>query len=92
LAAPLTHSNQVTKQAMNYAIKTGITITSGYAIRQCGKLLKVLGPEGLANWSHTNEHQTVEGQEKDELASLQLRLEGKIRVCLPLAALRLHAH
>lgn len=32
---------QVTQQAMNYAIKTGITITSGYAIRQCGRLLKV---------------------------------------------------
>ena len=32
---------QVTKQAMNYAIRTGITITSGYAIQQCGRLLKV---------------------------------------------------
>jgi hypothetical protein len=32
---------QVTQQAMNYAIRTGITITSGYAIRQCGRLLKV---------------------------------------------------
>ena len=29
---------QVTQQAMNYAIRTGITITSGYAIRQCGRL------------------------------------------------------
>ncbi|ORY00149.1 RanGTP-binding protein-domain-containing protein [Clohesyomyces aquaticus] len=34
--------SQVTKQAMNYAIKTGITITSGYAIRQCGRLLKTV--------------------------------------------------
>ncbi|PVI00991.1 Ran-binding-domain-containing protein [Periconia macrospinosa] len=58
--------SQVTKQAMNYAIRTGITITSGYAIRQCGRLLK-----------------TVEGQEKEELASLRLRLESKIRIISP---------
>lgn len=34
----------------------------------------------LLNYSCTNEHQTVEGREKEELAALQLRLEGKIRV------------
>jgi hypothetical protein len=32
---------KVTQQAMNYAIRTGITITSSYAISQCGRLLKV---------------------------------------------------
>ncbi|KAF1953693.1 Ran-binding-domain-containing protein [Byssothecium circinans] len=58
--------SQVTKQAMNYAIRTGITITSGYAIQQCGRLLK-----------------TVDGQLKEELASLQLRLESKIRIVSP---------
>ncbi|PSN75287.1 Ran-binding-domain-containing protein [Corynespora cassiicola Philippines] len=57
---------QVTQQAMNYAIRTGITITSGYAIRQCGRLLR-----------------TVDGQEKSELAALQLRLESKIRIISP---------
>ncbi|KAF2792897.1 Ran-binding-domain-containing protein [Melanomma pulvis-pyrius CBS 109.77] len=57
---------KVTQQAMNYAIRTGVTITSGYALRQCGRLLK-----------------TVEGHEKEELASLQLRLEGKIRIISP---------
>ncbi|KAF2279755.1 Ran-binding-domain-containing protein [Westerdykella ornata] len=57
---------QVTKQAMNYAIRTGITITSTYAIRQCGRLLR-----------------TVDGQERQELAALQLRLEGKIRIISP---------
>ncbi|KAF2650550.1 Ran-binding-domain-containing protein [Lophiostoma macrostomum CBS 122681] len=57
---------KVTQQAMNYAIRTGITITSGYAIRQCGRLLK-----------------RVEGHERDELAALQLRLEGKIRIISP---------
>ncbi|KAF2870331.1 RanGTP-binding protein-domain-containing protein [Massariosphaeria phaeospora] len=51
---------------MNYAIRTGITITSGYAMQQCGRLLK-----------------TVEGHEKEELAALQLRLEGKIRIISP---------
>ncbi|CAI6331864.1 unnamed protein product [Periconia digitata] len=58
--------SQVTKQAMNYAIRTGITITSGYAIRQAGRLLR-----------------TVEGQEKEELAALRLRLESKIRIISP---------
>jgi hypothetical protein len=64
---------------MNYAIRTGITITSTYAIRQCGRLLKVSVSRGV---SHTDADrvQTVDGQEKQELASLQLRLEGKIRV------------
>ncbi|KAH7119666.1 RanGTP-binding protein-domain-containing protein [Dendryphion nanum] len=57
---------KVTQQAMNYAIRTGITITSGYALRQCGRLMK-----------------TVQGQEKEELAALQLRLEGKIRIISP---------
>ncbi|KAF2641006.1 Ran-binding-domain-containing protein [Massarina eburnea CBS 473.64] len=60
--------SQVTKQAMNYAIRTGITITSGYAIQQCGRLLK-----------------TVDGQSKykEELASLQMRLDSKIRIISP---------
>lgn len=57
---------QVTQQAMSYAIRSGIAITSTYAIKQCGRLMK-----------------TVEGQEKQELAALQLRLDSKIKVsCL----------
>ncbi|OCL03693.1 Ran-binding-domain-containing protein [Glonium stellatum] len=58
--------SKVTQQAMNYAIRSGITITSGYAIRQCSRLLK-----------------TVKGNEREELATLQLRLEGKIRIISP---------
>ena len=51
---------------MSYAIRSGIAITSTYAIKQCGRLMK-----------------TVEGQEKQELAALQLRLDSKIKVsCL----------
>ena len=35
---------QVTQQAINYAVRTGITVGSTFALRQCGKLLKVRGP------------------------------------------------
>ncbi|KAI9840443.1 MAG: hypothetical protein M1837_001599 [Sclerophora amabilis] len=38
---------KVTQQAMNYAIRSGITITSTYAIRQCSRLLKTVeGDQG----------------------------------------------
>lgn len=33
---------KVTQQAMNYAIRSGITITAGYAIRQSSRLLKTI--------------------------------------------------
>lgn len=36
---------KVTQQAMNYAIRSGIAITSGYAINQCTRLLKTVEPE-----------------------------------------------
>ncbi|KAF2439450.1 Ran-binding-domain-containing protein [Karstenula rhodostoma CBS 690.94] len=58
--------SKITHQAINYAVKTGFTITSGFAIQQCSRLLKA-----------------AEGREKDELAALQLRLEGKIRIISP---------
>ncbi|KAJ9640524.1 Ran-specific GTPase-activating protein 30 [Coniosporium tulheliwenetii] len=58
--------SKVTQQAMNYAIRSGVTITAGYAIRQCSRLAK-----------------NVKGTEKEELASLQLRLESKIRIISP---------
>lgn len=34
---------KVTQQAMNYAIRSGITITASYAIKQSSRLLKVIG-------------------------------------------------
>jgi hypothetical protein len=34
-------AQQVTQQAMSYAIRSGIAITSTYALKQCGRLLKV---------------------------------------------------
>ncbi|KAF1911999.1 RanGTP-binding protein-domain-containing protein [Ampelomyces quisqualis] len=57
---------KVTQQAMSYAIRSGIAITSTYALKQCGRLMK-----------------TVEGLEKDELATLQLRLDSKIKIISP---------
>jgi hypothetical protein len=32
--------SKVTQHAMNYAIRSGITITTGYALKQCGRLVK----------------------------------------------------
>ncbi|OCK75188.1 Ran-binding-domain-containing protein [Lepidopterella palustris CBS 459.81] len=58
--------SKVTQQAMNYAIRSGVTVMSGFAIQQCTRLIK-----------------TAKGSEKEELASLQLRLEGKIRIISP---------
>jgi hypothetical protein len=51
---------------MSYAIRSGIAITSHYALKQCGRLMK-----------------TVDGQEKQELATLQLRLDSKIKIISP---------
>ena len=57
----------VTSQAMNYAIRSGIAITTTYAFKQCGRLLK----------------ETPRSQQREELMQLQLRLESKIRIISP---------
>lgn len=59
--------SKVTQHAMNYAIRSGITITTGYALKQCGRLVK----------------EAPRGREREELARLQVRLEGKIRIISP---------
>ena len=59
--------SKVTQHAMNYAIRSGITITTGYALKQCGRLIK----------------EAPRGKEREELARLQVRLEGKIRIISP---------
>ncbi|KAL9084907.1 MAG: hypothetical protein Q9165_007860 [Trypethelium subeluteriae] len=59
--------NKVTQQAMNYAIRSGITITGGYAIRHASRLLNT----------------TPKCSERDELSRLQARLESKIRIISP---------
>ncbi|OGE48817.1 hypothetical protein PENARI_c025G07266 [Penicillium arizonense] len=56
----------LTRQAMNYAIRSGIAITASYAMRQSSRLLK-----------------NVSSEERDELLSLQQRLESKIQVISP---------
>ena len=59
--------SKVTQSAVNYALRTGITITTGYALKQCGRLVK----------------EAPRGKEREELARLQIRLEGKIRIISP---------
>ncbi|KAM0723996.1 hypothetical protein Q7P37_000987 [Cladosporium fusiforme] len=59
--------SKVTQHAMNYAIRSGITITTGYALKQCGRLIK----------------EAPRGKEREALARLQVRLEGKIRIISP---------
>ena len=60
--------SKITGQAMNYAIRSGITITTTYAIKQCGRLLQEAPRDSAA---------------RDELMQLQLRLESKIRIISP---------
>lgn len=59
--------SRVTQHAVQYAIRSGITITTSFAIKECGRLLK----------------QAPKGKERQELMQLQLRLESKIRVIAP---------
>lgn len=75
--------SKVTQQAMNYAIRSGITLTASYAIRQSSRLLKVRykvsdGGSFAYHW----DIQTVEGNDREELQTMQERLESKIRVSL----------
>ncbi|KAJ5513459.1 GTP-binding nuclear protein Ran-related protein [Penicillium fimorum] len=56
----------LTRQAMNYAIRSGIAITASYAMRQSSRLLR-----------------NVKSEDRDELVSLQQRLESKIQVIAP---------
>ncbi|KAK5113397.1 hypothetical protein LTR62_003497 [Meristemomyces frigidus] len=58
---------KVTSQAMNYAIRSGITITATYAVKQCARLLK----------------EAPRSRERDELLQLQQRLDSKIRIISP---------
>lgn len=59
--------SKVTQQAMNYAIRSGVTLTASYAIKQSARLLQ--------NVPKSNDH--------DQLQDLQQRLQGKIRIISP---------
>jgi RanGTP-binding protein len=59
--------DKVTSQAMNYAIRSGLGIAAGYAIKQSNKLLTNAPKSGV----------------RDELFSLQQRIEHKIRIISP---------
>ena len=56
--------HKVTHAAVQYAIRSGITITSAYCIKECGRLLK----------------HAPKTRERLELQQLQSRLEQKIRM------------
>lgn len=59
--------SKVTQQAMNYAIRSGVTLTASYAIKQSARLLQSV--------PKSNHH--------DRLHDLQQRLQGKIRIISP---------
>lgn len=68
-------------QAMRYAIRSGIALTSSYAIGQCTRLLKAVDDKSLHS----------------ELRLLQNHLDSKIKVCKPhlldfRTSLRLYSH
>ncbi|KIX05811.1 uncharacterized protein Z518_03783 [Rhinocladiella mackenziei CBS 650.93] len=59
--------SKVTQQAMNYAIRSGVTLTASYAIRQSTKLLSTAPKSNV----------------RDELFALQQRLQHKICIVSP---------
>lgn len=58
---------RITSQAVNYAIRSGVAITSTYAIKQCARLVR----------------NAPRSTEREELLKLQIRLESKIRIISP---------
>ena len=58
-------------QAMKYAVRSGIVLTSRYALNQCSRLLTAV------------DNRDILGREKLELAALQRLLESKIAVIAP---------
>ncbi|EHY58139.1 Ran-specific GTPase-activating protein 30 [Exophiala dermatitidis] len=59
--------SKVTQQAMNYAIRSGVTLTASYAIKQSTKLL----------------NSAPKSDARDELYRAQQRLQNKIRIVSP---------
>lgn len=54
-------------QAVNYAIRSGIALTSTYAVGQCSRLLKTIDDRGV----------------RHEFKSLQDQLNSKIKILSP---------
>lgn len=54
-------------QAVNYALRTGIALTSSYAVGQCSRLLKTIDDRGV----------------RAELKGLQDQLNGKVKILSP---------
>lgn len=55
-------------QAVNYALRTGIALTSSYAVGQCSRLLKTIDDRGV----------------RAELKALQDQLNGKVKILSPI--------
>lgn len=53
--------------AVNYAIRSGIALTSSYAIGQCSRLMKTIDDRSV----------------RAELKSLQDQLDGKVKILSP---------
>ena len=58
---------RATQHAVHYAVRSGLSITAGYAIKQCGRLLET----------------APKGEEKEELFELHARLESRVRILSP---------
>ncbi|KAI1918192.1 Ran-specific GTPase-activating protein 30 [Ophidiomyces ophidiicola] len=60
---------QITGQAMNYAVRSGIRVTGQYAISQVSRLMR--------------KSANIDDTDRDELQALQERLQAKIRIISP---------
>jgi hypothetical protein len=58
---------RITQQAVHYAIRSGVSISAGFAFQQCHRLLK----------------STPMGEERERLTHLHAQLESKMRVVSP---------
>jgi hypothetical protein len=58
---------RITQQAVHYAIRSGVSISAGFAFQQCHRLLRT----------------TPKGEERERLMHLQAQLESKMRVVSP---------
>lgn len=59
--------SRITQHAVQYAIRSGISITAGFALQHCNRLLKAV----------------PKSRDREELRHLQARLESKIRIISP---------
>ena len=73
--------------ALNDIYRSGISVTSRYALKECSRLLKVgiSMVKSLQEYSLTSFQTVDDTAEYQELQNLQERLDSKIRVCTVLS-------